>query len=159
MLCELEFAVYYNFRFCLVIKEYVFFFFFLLYRNNLVIAAVLNWLVIYSWYWRFSLFIVFNATFTNISVISWRSVLLVDETGVPRENHRPVPSYWQTLSHNVVSSTPRHERGSNSQLKSWYWRTKEQTHRYHQWIKLHTVITVVKELRPELICHLPVQVN
>jgi hypothetical protein len=27
--------------------------------------------------------IVFNATFNNISVISWRSVLLVEETGVP----------------------------------------------------------------------------
>jgi len=30
---------------------------------------------------------VFNATFNNISVISWRSILLVEETGVPRENH------------------------------------------------------------------------
>ena len=27
---------------------------------------------------------VFNATFNSISVISWRSVLLVEETGVPR---------------------------------------------------------------------------
>ena len=27
-------------------------------------------------------FMVFNATFNNISVISWRSVLLVEETGV-----------------------------------------------------------------------------
>jgi uncharacterized DUF497 family protein len=35
---------------------------------------------------------VFNATFNNISVISWRSVLLVEETGVRRENHRPVAS-------------------------------------------------------------------
>jgi hypothetical protein len=34
-----------------------------------------------------------NATFNNISVISWRSVLLVDETGVPGENHRPVTSH------------------------------------------------------------------
>jgi hypothetical protein len=33
---------------------------------------------------------VFNATFNNISVISWRSVLLVEETGGPGENHRPV---------------------------------------------------------------------
>jgi len=32
------------------------------------------------------LFIVFNATFNNISVISWRSVLLVEETGVSGEN-------------------------------------------------------------------------
>jgi hypothetical protein len=49
---------------------------------------------------------VFNATYNNISDISWRSVLLVEEIGVSEE----------TLSHNVVSSTPRHERGSNSQL-------------------------------------------
>ena len=45
---------------------------------------------------------VFNATFNNISVISWQSVLLVDETGGPGENHRPVASHWQTLSPNVV---------------------------------------------------------
>ena len=31
-------------------------------------------------------FMVFNATFNNISVISWWSVLLVEETGIPREN-------------------------------------------------------------------------
>ena len=36
---------------------------------------------------------VFNATFKNISVISWRSVLLVEETGVPVENHRPLASH------------------------------------------------------------------
>jgi len=33
-------------------------------------------------------------------------VLLVVETGVSSENHRPVASHGQTLSHNVVSSTP-----------------------------------------------------
>ena len=31
---------------------------------------------------------VFNGTFNNISVISWLSVLLVEETGGPRETHR-----------------------------------------------------------------------
>jgi hypothetical protein len=62
---------------------------------------------------------VLNASFNNISVISWRSVLLVDET---RENHRPVVSHWQTLSHNVVSSTPLRERGLNSQLVNSVWR-------------------------------------
>ena len=59
---------------------------------------------------------VFKATFNNISVISWRSVLLVEETGIPEENHLPVVSHWQTLSHNVVSNILRHERESNSQL-------------------------------------------
>ena len=61
-------------------------------------------------------FMALNATFNNISVISWRSVLLVEETGIPGENRRPVASYWQTVSYNVVSSIPRHVRGSNSQL-------------------------------------------
>jgi hypothetical protein len=58
---------------------------------------------------------VFNATLNNISVTSWRSVLLVKKTGVPGENHRPVASHCQTLSH-VVSSTPRHDLDSSSQL-------------------------------------------
>ena len=35
---------------------------------------------------------VFNTTFNNISVISWQSVLLVEETLVPGENHRPAAS-------------------------------------------------------------------
>jgi hypothetical protein len=30
---------------------------------------------------------VLNVTFNNISVISWWSVLLEEETGIPRENH------------------------------------------------------------------------
>ena len=52
---------------------------------------------------------VFNATFNSISVISWRLVLLLEETGEVGENHRPVASHWQTLSHNAVSSTHHHE--------------------------------------------------
>ena len=36
---------------------------------------------------------VFNATFNNISAISWQSVLLVEETAVPGENHRPAVSH------------------------------------------------------------------
>jgi hypothetical protein len=46
---------------------------------------------------------VFIATFNNISVISWRLVLLMEETGVSGENHQPATSHWQTVSHNVVS--------------------------------------------------------
>ena len=44
--------------------------------------------------------------------MSWKSVLLVEEMGVPGENHTPAASHWQTLSHNVALSTPRHERDS-----------------------------------------------
>jgi hypothetical protein len=32
----------------------------------------------------------FNATFSNISAISWRPVLVMEEAGVPEENHRPM---------------------------------------------------------------------
>jgi hypothetical protein len=38
-------------------------------------------------------FMVFKATLNNISVISWLSVLLMEETGVPGENHLPVASH------------------------------------------------------------------
>jgi hypothetical protein len=63
---------------------------------------------------------VLNGTFNNISVTckSWRwSVVLVVETGVSGENNQPASSHWQTLSHNVASSTPRLERNSIS--PSW----------------------------------------
>jgi len=59
---------------------------------------------------------VFNTTFNNISVISRQSVILVEETRVSEENHRPASSHQQTLPHNVVSSTPRHKQDSNLQL-------------------------------------------
>ena len=46
----------------------------------------------------------FNATFNNSSVISWRSVLLVKETG---EKITKLPlSHWKTLSHNVLLNLP-----------------------------------------------------
>jgi hypothetical protein len=38
-------------------------------------------------------FMVLNATFNNISVISRRSVLLMEKTGVPGENHQPAASH------------------------------------------------------------------
>jgi len=48
--------------------------------------------------------IVFNANFNNISVISWWSVLLVEDMGLPEENLPQVID--KLLSHNVVLSTP-----------------------------------------------------
>jgi hypothetical protein len=49
------------------------------------------------------LVMVFNATFNNITVISWRSILLMEETEVPAENDRPAASRRQIISHNVVN--------------------------------------------------------
>ena len=44
--------------------------------------------------WLIDLFIVFNATFSNMSAISLRPVLVVEEAEVPGENHRPWTSSW-----------------------------------------------------------------
>jgi hypothetical protein len=45
---------------------------------------------------------VLNATFKNISAISWQSVLFVEETGGPGENHRPVLlSLIEIRTHNI----------------------------------------------------------
>jgi len=52
---------------------------------------------------------VLNATLSKISVILWQSVLLVEEIGVPGENHQPVARHWQTLSNNVVLSTHHYQ--------------------------------------------------
>jgi hypothetical protein len=60
---------------------------------------------------------VFNATFNNISVVSWWSVLLLEETIVPGENHQRVTSHWQPLSHNVVSSTQIFKHQQLSKVK------------------------------------------
>ena len=39
-------------------------------------------------------FLVFSATFSNISAVSRQPVLVVEEAGVPGENHRPWASDW-----------------------------------------------------------------
>jgi len=56
---------------------------------------------------------VFNTTFNNISIILRGSVLLVEETGIPGENNRPVASHRQTLYKCCIEYTSP-ERGSNS---------------------------------------------
>jgi hypothetical protein len=44
---------------------------------------------------------VFNTTFNNISVISWRSALLKEEIGVPGENHRPEMALFEAIHHYI----------------------------------------------------------
>jgi hypothetical protein len=69
----------------------------------MVFNATFNNISVISWrlqnVWCLFVLMVVNATFNNISVVLWRSVLLVEETG---ENHRPVTRHLQTSSHNVV---------------------------------------------------------
>ena len=57
---------------------------------------------IFSPYWSFVnkrvRIMVLNTTFNNIPVISWQSVLLMEETGVPRKNDRPAPSHLDLMA-------------------------------------------------------------
>ena len=55
-----------------------------------------------------------NINLNNMPVISLRSVLMVEKTGVFEENHRPAASHLQTGPHNVAWRTPRHQQNSNS---------------------------------------------
>jgi hypothetical protein len=68
-------------------------------RKDVVLVCVFTW--IFSWLVGL---MVFNATFNNIPVISLQSVLLVEETGVPGENHRPVAT--DRLYHIMLYSSP-----------------------------------------------------
>jgi hypothetical protein len=84
-------------------------------------------------YWLVGWFMVFNATIIDISVISWWSVLLVEETGVPGENHRPVASCWKIyhmywisilltlyLSLALFANMSRRGRSEKNQLRVTY---------------------------------------
>jgi hypothetical protein len=49
---------------------------------------------------------VFNATFNNISVITGQSIILVEDTRVPGENHQPVTSQTNNPPSKFLCSFP-----------------------------------------------------
>jgi hypothetical protein len=49
---------------------------------------------------------VFDATFNNISVISWRSLLLVEETGIPGKNPTDLTQVTDKLYHIMLYTSP-----------------------------------------------------
>jgi len=60
-----------------------------------------------------------NATFNNISAISWKSVLLlVEETGVPRENHRPDARI--TVAHTLFQQVNRYLSFGKVPNQTWH---------------------------------------
>jgi hypothetical protein len=61
-------------------------------KVNFYVSCVTKYIII-LFACLFVCLMVFNATFNNISVVSCRSVLLVEETGAPGENHQPVASH------------------------------------------------------------------
>ena len=78
--------------------------------------------------------LVFNATFSNISSISWRPALVVEEAGVPGENHRPLASNWSTLSFADMSSVNR--RTDNTMVKKRDKRTNNDLQNIHIPLKI-----------------------
>jgi hypothetical protein len=59
---------------------------------------------------------VFNDTFNNIPVISWRSVLLVEETGVSLDNHRYKRANFTWKQH-ITSAEDKARRKMNIMRK------------------------------------------
>ena len=90
---------------------------------------------VYQWIWVRVRVMTFNATFNNISVISWRSVLLVEETG---ENHRPAACHWQNCPNFKLSSTAAQYKWQS---------TKETIYRckYNISINLHNYFEYLKK--------------
>jgi len=80
---------------------------------------------------------VFYATFNNISVISWRSVLLMEVTGIPGENHWPATIYDKGNTV-VITCNP----GIPERLTQSWWRPYncQELSCYQQ----HTIIRTIK---------------
>ena len=108
-------------------------------------------------------FMAIDTTFNNVSVISCRSVLLVDEIGVPGESQWSVASHWHILSQNIASSTPCHERirtcnfnGDNHLLHMWLQIQRTGQRRSLRWQTLHLrqKDTIITSLSPFDSCQL-----
>jgi len=57
--------------------------------RKIVLESLTTLNILLSYYYTFDVFVVFNTTINNISAILWRSILLMEEIGIPGENHRP----------------------------------------------------------------------
>jgi hypothetical protein len=54
---------------------------------------IIRYHILFSKYRYRVMVMMFKCTFNNISAILWWTVPLVEETGVPIENHRPAASH------------------------------------------------------------------
>ena len=92
----------------------------------------------------------FNATVIDISDIPWRSVLLVNETGVPRENHRPVVSHWQTLSHAKKQKGQKYKQRSTKQTHKIKYRVTRTPLKTEGELRYNVSTIIIKKTRKML---------
>jgi hypothetical protein len=103
--------------------------------------------------WARATDMLFNSTFNNISVISWRSVLLVEETRVPGEHHRSaIMQIWLIK----VTLYPQKRGGRGRDRMVVGFTTTYEISVYHHWCEFesrsgrgvqHYVIKFVSDLR------------
>jgi hypothetical protein len=62
----------------------------------------------------------FKATFNNVSAILWRSVVLVEETGIPEENHQPSASHFHTQCYHSLKLANYWMKNYNTPLSQKY---------------------------------------
>jgi hypothetical protein len=110
---------------------------------------------------------VFNVTFNNISVISWRSVLLLmEETGVSRENHRHVvASHWQIITSSsqlVMRSWIQPYDFSGDRMnpvssKEVHWVTLIIKLRFHKYLMGNVKYIKLFSIRNSIVCHIYIE--
>ena len=101
--------------------------YFTVYRNDIVCIVY----AVHEIITRFMLkFTVFNATFNNISVISWRSVLFLEEIGVLGKKPTDLSKVTDKLFHimlYLVIITAKQKNQTNKKIKSNKNKTKNKT--------------------------------
>jgi len=82
----------------------------IIYPRHFKLKYLESWLGLWVWLWCLTPLLATIKLYCGVEFYWWR------KPDYPGENHRHVTIHWQALSHNVASSTPRHEGDFKSQL-------------------------------------------
>jgi hypothetical protein len=77
--------------------------------QTLIILPFYNYSIINSFSTFLSVYFIYIVLIFSVEA-KYDKCMMYSTTSYHQENHQPVGSHRQTLSRNVVSSTPRHER-------------------------------------------------